>query len=128
MTFILANMFVACIYSLMESTGISRISSLTGRKYSFLSPSRVVMTTAFRTLPSLLFTASVTRPIGQALRCACSSLTRTTSPSCRSLLVLHHFCLCCRFWRYSCLHLDQKLSARYCMRLHQRRAAKPRGS
>ena len=42
----------------------------------------------------------------------------TRSPFSKFLRGRFHFTLCCRFWTYYFLHLDQKTFERYCTRFH----------
>ena len=61
---------------------------------------------------------STTWAMFQSFLGARSSTISTRSPFSKFLRGRFHFTLCCRFWTYSFLHLNQKTFERYCTRFH----------
>lgn len=73
-----------------------------------------------RTIPSESGFVSRILASGHKDRGEVGSTTNTISPTLRLVFALDHFCLSCISVKYSCVHLLQNKSAKYCTCFHRR--------
>ena len=105
-------------------TDRSSYSSASTSKTSFVTglwiTESVVFTSAILTRPRSSGKTLATRPSRHMFLGRSFSTTTTISPTIRFRFGLVHFCLVCRVWRYSRLHLVQNSDARCCTCRHLR--------